>query len=292
MEPQGYQSLGEILGQTGSETTSMDSGEDRPSRKLQAAMAALQAAAELAPERGEIAPCPLCNDMGIILVREAEHAGTRYPLYQRCDCGDRPERLQWLAEAGIPPLFTEDGYDFASCRALTGVDLTAVDRVEDWVHHGGRSSLLLFGDFGVIKSTLAACAATERIMGGQRAIFTTSSDILSELRASYDHAAGGLRPSEILDALRKVPLLVIDDLGAEAIPRDAEWLQWVFYRLLGHRHDYLRPVIMTTNLGAKSGKPLAEIALRLGERTAWRLTEMIGANGVRVGGENQRRGRR
>ncbi len=239
--------------------------------------------------RGTPEPCPLCNDLGVILVMP-EESGEPYPVARgRCPCVDRPERLQWLAEAGIPPLFTEDEYDFANCRDLPGVDLAAIERVEDWVHHGGRSSLLLFGDFGVIKSTLAACAATARIMDGQRTLFTTSSDILSELRASFDHAAGGLRPSEILDGLRRVPLLVIDDLGAEAIPRNADWLREVFYQLLGHRHDYLRPVLITTNLGTKSNKPLAEIAERIGERTAWRLTEMIGVNGVKVGGINQRR---
>jgi DNA replication protein DnaC len=289
MATDNFQSLAQLVG-ADSATSSTPDGTGRRSPKWEQALAALKAAAELAPEQGEVTHCPLCNDMGAILVEHAEHLGQRYPLYRRCDCVDRPERTGWLKDSGIPPLF--QGRDFDSCRALRGVDPKAVDRVEQWAKAGGKDSLLLFGPFGVVKTGMAVAALAERIAGGQRGLFITSADLLGELRASFDHGSGGLRPSEILDAVRKVPLLVIDDLGAEAIPRDAEWLQEVFYRLLGHRHDYLRPVIVTTNLGAESGKPLGEIALRLGERTAWRLTEMIGASGVRVGGENQRKGGR
>jgi DNA replication protein DnaC len=59
-----------------------------------------------------------------------------------------------------------------------------------------------------------------------------------------------------------VPLLVLDDLGAE---KTTEWVQSVIYEIIDHRYNEYLPLIITTNLKA------GELAEKLGSRTADRI---------------------
>lgn len=292
MEPiEGFQQLSAILTDIGidsvprnsSDSATRDSTADTAPDRLQVALAALQAAAELAPYQPTLPPCPICGDLGAVIV--ASDGGR--PRYQRCECRVRADREEWIAQAGTPPFFAD--LDFDTYRSSRGADLGALAQVQDWVTRGS-GSLLLFGAYGSMKTGLACSAMRARIRLGQRALFITAAELLAELRASFDHSAGGLRPSELIERVQHVPLLVLDELGGEQIPRDAGWLQEVFYRVIGHRHDFERPMLLTTNLGMETGAPITEIAARLGKRTGWRLTEMVGPNVIRVGGANQRKG--
>lgn len=63
----------------------------------------------------------------------------------------------------------------------------------------------------------------------------------------------------------KAPVLLLDDLGAAG---RTEWSEETLYRLIDHRYTHCLPSIFTTNV------PHVNLAERLGERTASRLTEM------------------
>jgi DNA replication protein DnaC len=276
--PGGFQKIGEPLPM---DSPTSDSTGSSSSAQRERALTALRAAAELAPMQGEVTECPVCNGLGAVMVEAPEPGSIYHGRYAICDCRTHAQRTEWLTGSGLPPLFR--GLTFDTYRERPGADLLACERTERWVREG-EGSLLLWGDFRRMKTGLACAAMVARTLDGERSLFLKSPDLLNELRASFDHAAGGLRPSEILAAVREVPLLVLDDLGAEAIPRDASWLDEVFYRLIDHRHDYLRPMIVTTNLGTSSGEPFVEMAERLHERTVYRLAEMVGSNVICVGG--------
>lgn len=94
----------------------------------------------------------------------------------------------------------------------------------------GRSGLLLTGPFGVGKSHLMAGAAKAVIKWHQKtSIFISLPRLFREIRNTY--GSSELSENTILDALEKVDLLVIDDLGAERLNLDDEGTAWAKTKL-------------------------------------------------------------
>ncbi|HOG46362.1 MAG TPA: ATP-binding protein, partial [Anaerolineae bacterium] len=93
---------------------------------------------------------------------------------------------------------------------------------------------------------------------GHSAIFMVVPDLLDYLRAAY-------RPDtdssydEQFDAVRNVPLLILDDLGTQST---TPWAQEKLFQLLNHRYNALLPTVITTN------RELEEIDPRLRSRLA------------------------
>jgi DNA replication protein DnaC len=75
--------------------------------------------------------------------------------------------------------------------------------------------------------------------------------------------------------LREVPLLVLDDLGAERL---TDWVTEALFRLINHRFEWRLRTVITTNYSPN------EMAERVGERTWWRVVQL--ADLVRVAGPN------
>lgn len=108
--------------------------------------------------------------------------------------------------------------------------------------------LLLLGPTGVGKTRNAYAAVRAISTGGLRADPSVSvawkaaslPDLLAMLRPS-----AGPDPEGELMAWCRVPLLVIDDLGAE---RDTGWTSETLYRLLNYREAWRLPGIYTSNL--------------------------------------------
>ncbi|MFD4855083.1 ATP-binding protein [Streptomyces atratus] len=141
-------------------------------------------------------------------------------------------------------------------------------------------SLLLTGTTGTGK-TFQAYGALHRIAAAGsthpyeiRAI--TAADMYGLLRPKGSDRGA----EEELRRLVKVPLLLLDDLGAA---KGSEWTEDVTGRLINERYNTCRPTLYTSNLPAKSadGRDLASV---LGERIVSRLSEdtrvvaMVGAD--------------
>lgn len=283
----GFQPVGEGLPSTASTpmiSSSTAIGSD--SRHVQQGIDAIRASAPADLPPATTMLCPECGGLGAIAIPPPPNETQYGPRYQRCPCQDEAERMRWGTEANIPPRFR--GLTFSSYRQQPGADLDALARVKRWCADGGTDSLILYGNHNRMKTGLATSACLQRISQGQRGWFLKVPDLLADIRASYDRTAGGVRSSEIMEAARTVPLLVLDDLGAEQLPKDTSWLEDTLYRLIDHRHDYLRPMLVTTNLGEQTDKPFTELASRIERRIPWRLREMAGGHVIRVGGENQR----
>lgn len=71
--------------------------------------------------------------------------------------------------------------------------------------------------------------------------------------------------SEILDIYSRVPLLCIDDVGAERI---SDWSRQSLYTLIDRRYREMKQTIITSNLS------LDEIATLIDDRIASRIVEM------------------
>lgn len=156
---------------------------------------------------------------------------------------DEPDVERWLAE-----ILSMSIADSAGKRARPAV-------------HSGPS-LLILGATGTGKTHQAYGAvraiAAFGVVSGWRGV--TAPDLYARLRPR-DGVDAEAEFSELADA----PLLVLDDLGAA---KNSPWVEEVGYRVINHRYESMRPTLITSNV------PPRELATKLGERVASRLTEM------------------
>ena len=125
--------------------------------------------------------------------------------------------------------------------------------------HGEASFLwlVLAGSVGWGKTHLAAAICNWRLdHPDQRAIakFVTCPDLLGQLRASYDDNSY----SATLELYRRVPLLILDDVGSEyrRKPTNGErgpsWSEEQLYLILSYRYVHEFETVITSNAPADS----------------------------------------
>lgn len=132
----------------------------------------------------------------------------------------------------------------------------------------GKPPAVIMGSTGCGKTHLAISHLSAHLwerMGG--CLFVRMVDFLRELRASYDHQAGGSTEDHILAKYKDVEFLVIDDWGAE---KQSEWVAQMLYDLIDYRYSNMKITIITTNLN------LQDFALVYGERMISRVQAMGG----------------
>lgn len=134
--------------------------------------------------------------------------------------------------------------------------------------------VLLHGETGHGKTYLAACVANAIIDKGHKAIFAS----LSRMTATMEGKWGGRE--EYINRLSRVPLVVIDDFGAE---RDTKYMQEIVFDVIDARYIAGLPLIVTTNLTLEK---LARPETVAEKRIYGRLLEMCYP--IEVKGRNKR----
>lgn len=179
-----------------------------------------------------------------------------------------------LASAKLTPRFRSRRFDnFETSTKERRVALSVCRKWADGLP-GRDVGLTLSGTFGTGKTHLAAAMVNHALSIGMGALFVVVGDMIAELRDSMD--SGG--PEKKIGEIAKVPLLVLDDLGA--FDAKSEWQVMTVFRIVNARYESLLPTVITTNLDQK------QLALSLGGRTFDRLVEMT--DWLSVGGESYR----
>lgn len=119
-----------------------------------------------------------------------------------------------------------------------------------WVK--SSKSLYIAGDIGTGKTFLASCLAVDLVRHGGRVLWRNVSDVLREIRASFNQR--DISEQDIIDRFISPSVLFLDDLGKE---RPTEWAIEQLFAILNARYDRDLPVVITTNYGG------AELARRL-----------------------------
>lgn len=134
--------------------------------------------------------------------------------------------------------------DGASHRKVIGL-------AEAWLNDPKKWALFLRGPTGVGKTGLAVSVLHQAIAEGRSALFVDVSDLLAELRDSFDSAEtfAASDPSAHWHALFEIELLLIDDLGAERHKQGevVDWATEQVWRLIGNRHRSQMKTIVTSN---------------------------------------------
>jgi DNA replication protein DnaC len=202
-------------------------------------------------------PCPACE--------EERLAGERHAQAQQRAEQTRRELDRAIGQAAIPARFI--GRTLENFQAETDAQREALRVARHFVEHfeeqARRGQGLIFSGLpGTGKSHLAA-AILQAIMPRHVGLYATCMNLIRAVRGTWrrDSERG---ETEVLDTFANVPLLVLDEIGAQ-YGTDGE--QTILFDVLDRRYRDMRPSILLTN---QDSQGLREF---VGERSYDRLRE-------------------
>lgn len=153
-----------------------------------------------------------------------------------------------LGKSGIKKRFQQR--TFENFRRDTPERKRCYDIAKDYadnfaLRRAAGDGLYIEGTNGTGKTHLAAAIALQLIGQGVPVICKTSSDLLLDIKRSFD--GDGAREYEVLSVYKKVDLLIIDDLGKEQC---SDWSVSTLYSIMNDRYEDMKPTIITTNYNA------------------------------------------
>jgi DNA replication protein DnaC len=208
-------------------------------------------------------PCPTCGGYGYLRVSRL----TTDPLFgqlEPCDtCGvvalrilARMDHVSALRGRALTQFFTNFNLDGPAAPARPAFNAALLFAREP------RGWLVIHGPKGSGKSHLAAAIANH--LYAQRApfLYTDVPDLLSASRLEVGASKRGeFLPSRLLDDVKKLRVLLLDDLGAE---RWTEWAEERLFLLFNYRYREMLPTVVITNVDPHTLP--GRISSRLGER--------------------------
>ena len=219
--------------------------------------------------------CSLCGDRGIILQGE---------VATPCSCMRQKAAGRAFAHSGMPQKLREASFNKFNFRyyARDCLDLVigvtyyelaklayqaATKFTAEFLKDPHLDGLMLTGDVGSGKTYLASSIANVLLAKGQRVLFIVVPDLLDQIKATFDPDRNAWEYSEyeLMEAARQIPLLILDDLGANNY---TDWSRNRIYSIVNYRLNHQLPVIITTNITPE------DLEAHLGERTTSRLLEM------------------
>jgi len=136
--------------------------------------------------------------------------------------------------------------------------------------------LLFHGDVGSGKTFLASCIANSLVERKIPALITTLAILVHKMTANF-----GDQRESVLRMVKTVPLLVIDDFGAEQPTRPQLEKQ---VEIINARYQSRKPLIITTNLSMDKIKNPGDVNYK---RMYSRVSEMC-PYGIRLATDNRR----
>ena len=201
-----------------------------------------------------------------------------------CDCGMQERAALVIERARIPKRYEHCDFESYSTdvgstpqerHSLQQAKLSAQGFVRDYPG-SSEKGLLFMGPSGVGKTHLAVAALKELIQRGHAGLFCDYRELLKEIQASYNPASESTEMG-ILEPIRTVELLVLDDLGAS---KPSAWVLDIIALVLNARYNERRMTILTTNYFDETAAPGSGASLPGGQRVTVKedtLADRIGA---------------
>jgi DNA replication protein DnaC len=152
--------------------------------------------------------------------------------------GDVPEQMQGR--------MTFASFDIRGGRNATRKDRESLQRAKQAAENFAADPdgwLLFTGPRGCGKTHLAIAIAGESLRQGRPVFFAFVPTLLDHLRATFSPDSP-IGYDELFEQLKTVPLLILDDLGAES---STPWAEEKLYQIIVHRHESRLPTVITNS---------------------------------------------
>lgn len=212
--------------------------------------------------------------------------GSRY-IKRRCECyvqenteiieraknyGRIQQIERYFSYSTLGPRFTDKTFEAFEPSAQTSLALKKAKQFVITALNAKNpeekaKGLVFIGPTGTGKSHLAAAIYNELRKHEKTSVFITVPELLDRIRATYRTQATE-NEDEILAAIKKCDLLVLDDIGAERHRGEDDWATEKLFTIFDTRYRQYLPVIGTTNCQPD------ELEEKLGIRTMSRVREI------------------
>ena len=153
-------------------------------------------------------------------------------------------------------------FDLQGWTGATKEDRATLDHALEAVEtfaHTPEGWLLLASPHGVGKAHLAVAATALSRREGRGTFYSVVPALLDLLRSAFNPDSP-LPCDELMERVKKVPLLTLDDLGSETA---TPWAEEKLHQIIVHRHDLRLPTIITA---VETIGDLEEAKPRIGSR--------------------------
>lgn len=214
--------------------------------------------------------CPRCQDTGMVYTVDGK--------YLVCACAQAKRSRLFRQRAGLPARISQAtfaGTDFAIFQTAYRSQVKKVyaysQKFCDELKLNSESSqgLFIHGPTGSGKSYLLGCIANY-LVEHMSVRYMVYADFLDSLRATFNSRDSGQSEQQLVDEVKNVDLLLLDDMGIE---KPTEFSLKNLAQIIDYRYRSLKPVVVTSNF------TLEELIRRTqtdlyGERIVWRLGEI------------------
>src|ERR1700726_578371 len=197
--------------------------------------------------------CTLCRGTGWKMVARADGAPGKVAV--ACDCGMEERAVRVMERARIPKRYEHCDFesyvtDLADGKIWTAQHAQSMKQakmltqgfVRDYPG-SAEKGLLLMGPSGVGKTHLAVASLKELVRRGHGGLFCDYRELLKEIQASYNPASESTEMG-ILEPIRTVEILILDDLGAS---KPSDWVRDIVGIVVNARYNEKRTTLITTN---------------------------------------------
>ncbi len=219
--------------------------------------------------------CPICGGSGYVLLEDGS-AGA-------CSCYKERSMLTAKSAAGLPTALQQMTFGNFNLANYPGNAKPAAGSGKSYLELAREAfaktkacckqfcagkrpqrGVLLQGNVGSGKTHLAAAAVNYLLERERRnLLFTGATDFFEELKSSFDaDEESKSKAWRLQQKVKKVPFLVIDDLGSHNF---SDWARSVLFTILNYRLNEMQTTIITTNLNSE------QLRENLGNRLMSRL---------------------
>ena len=198
--------------------------------------------------------CPICHGAGFV-IRESDPSDPSSGVMAACSCrlkkyegaGKRAKALS--ANLSGYEHMTFDTFNAEGRGQLRPEQKTNLAYARDCAVKFAEDPtdwLLYTGRYGTGKTHLAAAIANRALERGIDLIFQPVPDLLDQLRMSYGNVSETYE--DRFEKYRTVPLLVLDDLGAQS---PTAWAEEKLYQIINYRYVNKLPTVITSNVNMR-----------------------------------------